>query len=93
MIKAGMTKKDGGRLVLLGITGGNVRRLKMGDPINVDLIPLGIPGEIIICYGDNMTALKKQLEPLIGPQTEILENSKIGKGSMVKDYAFVQKEH
>lgn len=89
MIKAGMIKRDGGKVALLGITKENVRRLQMGDPINVDLTPLGVPGELVIIYGETLLQLQKTLAPLMGPNVKIEEGG--GKGSMVKDYCFIKK--
>lgn len=83
MIKAGMEKEGGGRVALLGITQDNVNALQEGRPINVDLSQLGIEGEIVICYGKTMKELRKDLDPLIGPETQL--GVGLGKGSFVKD--------
>ncbi len=81
MIKAGMTKGDGTKIALLGITQDNVDRLQEGKPINVSLEPYGMKGEIIICYGKDTKTLTDQLRPMFGPDTEFGIGQ--GKGSFV----------
>lgn len=56
----------------LGIEAENVRRLQAGQPIAVDMTELGYPGlKLMIFYGRDMGDLYKQVEPLIGPDTQI----------------------
>ena len=80
MIKALIRSKDGTgkKIIFLGITQDNVDRLQEGKPINVNLKDLGIESEIIICYGYDIKDLKKQLEPMIRPETKFSIGGSVG---------------
>jgi hypothetical protein len=52
VIRAVATKKDGSKLLLLGLEDENIRRLKEGQPISVQGEPLGLPGiEVVLLHG------------------------------------------
>ncbi len=52
MIRAVATKKDGTKLLVLGLDDENVRRLKAGQPIRVQGDQLGLPGiEVVLMHG------------------------------------------
>lgn len=66
-------KGDGktGPIVGLGISEGNVERLKAGKPISINLKDLGLPDTtILIWYGVDEADCKRQIEGLIGPDTK-----------------------
>ena len=63
MVKAGANTSDGGRVMVLGITKENVRRLQEGQPIRVRGEEVGVPNvTIVIMYGEDNKAIGKQLE-------------------------------
>ena len=71
MIKMSGTSKDGKRQVLLlGLSDGNLMRLREKKPIIINGEEVGWPGQdIIICWGETEDALTKELQGLIGPET------------------------
>jgi hypothetical protein len=75
MIKLAATTDKGRKLVLLGITEGNVGRLREGKPIHIHGEELNLPGfEIWITLGADEDALAKQFSPLIGPETAVRDH-------------------
>jgi hypothetical protein len=77
MIKmAGTNPKTGRRLIILGIEGRNVERLKQGHPIHIIADELGFEGEIIIHYEETMEKLEAKFRPYIGPETRVTDNKK-----------------
>lgn len=59
--------RDGKTLVGLGISEGNVAKLKEGKPILVhldEMIP-GINMDILIFYGDTEQAMYQELKPML----------------------------
>lgn len=71
MIKFTVDTKDG-KLVGLGIAEANVRRLKKGQPIKVDLQEIGLgEGSIGIFYAKTERELLDMLSPYIGPDTKL----------------------
>jgi hypothetical protein len=63
MVKAGANGADGKRIVILGITEENVRRLRDGKPIHVHGDEVGAPDvTIFIMYGKDNKDVARQLE-------------------------------
>lgn len=76
MVKATIQLKDGRTGILLGLSDGNLVRLKTGQPIYIDLdsvkLPEGAPvGAIALFYGPTEGALVAELKDLIGPNTDV----------------------
>lgn len=73
MMRAGI-KDPENPVAVVGLSEGNVLRLKNGQPIRAALssFGVGIPGTLVICYGDTELELKRQLQTagLITPATE-----------------------
>ena len=71
MIKMGGISYDGKRkMLLLGLSEGNLMRLREKKPIIINGEEIGWPGQdIIICWGETEDALTKELADLIGPET------------------------
>jgi predicted kinase len=73
MMRAGITDPNC-PVVIVGLTEDNVRRLKNDQPIRAKLASFGVglPGYVVICYGNTATELNRQLRRagLIGPETE-----------------------
>jgi hypothetical protein len=61
MIKANATMKDGRNLVILGLSEGNIQKLKLGKPIQVDLEPFGGTGAVVILYGSTEADITRDL--------------------------------
>lgn len=77
MIKMMATGKDGRKIVLLGITDGNIQRLREGKPIHIHGEEMGLgPMEIWIITGKDEATLTEQLAPLIGPETRVRDMQK-----------------
>lgn len=77
MVKAMATMPDGRVLIVMGISEGNVKRLKDGQPIYFDTAALHITpgttiGAITLFYGIDEAELGRTLKTLIGPETEII---------------------
>lgn len=72
MMRAGI-KDPENPVAVVGLSEGNVLRLKNGQPIRAALssFGVGIPGTLVICYGESELELKRQLQiaGLIGPET------------------------
>jgi hypothetical protein len=77
MLKFLLEGKDGRKLVAMGLTDGNIERLKKGEPIMFDLAEI-LPGtkntEALIYWGTDMVDLKQQAVDKMGlkfpPETE-----------------------
>lgn len=67
MIRATLTN---GRF-LLGIDAENVRRLKEGRPIIVDLSTMGGRDTVIIMYGETMADIVRELEQASGQKLPV----------------------
>lgn len=61
MIKAAGTGADGKRVVIFGLSEGNVARLREGKPMVVDLVPLGLEGTVLILYGETEEDIAREL--------------------------------
>lgn len=70
MIKLVIDRTDG-PLYAFGLSAGNVRRLKAGEPIAVDLSPMGGRGRILIFYGATERQMMAELREFIGPETKV----------------------
>lgn len=70
MIRALATSKHGSKVLLLGLSEMNVRKLKQGLPIHVLGEEVGLPGiSVVIMYGETEDSMREQLDSLIGPET------------------------
>lgn len=72
MIKALLKKPDGTRVVLAGITNGNVKKMKEGQPLQINLSELGLESiEVVIHHRATMRELEADFEKHIGSKTKI----------------------
>lgn len=62
MLRASLTNGT----FLLGLDAENVRRLKSGRPIVVDLTDLGGKDKVMIIYGETLQAIMRELEDATG---------------------------
>jgi hypothetical protein len=70
MIKAmAMTAK--GPLIVFGLSHENLKRLKDGQRIRIDMTSLGGTGHIVIFSGNSEASMTAELADLIGPQTRV----------------------
>lgn len=76
MLKAKMTGKDGKPGLILGITMENVKRLKEGQPIKVDLTEMGLNADLMIFYSTDEQGLIATIAPYIGKDTVIHDGTK-----------------
>lgn len=65
--------RAGRTLIGLGISAGNVQRLKEGKPIHIHLEELNLPwkADIMIMYGETEQALADELKEFISPETVV----------------------
>ncbi len=59
---------DGSRMLLLGLSEENVTRLAAGEPIKVDLRPMGFEAVMVVVYGRTERDIADMLS-LTGPAT------------------------
>lgn len=73
MIKATARSQSGQPILILGLEEENWRRLLQGQPIRFEANELGLePLTVVITGGRSERDLYEQLQPLFGPQTEIV---------------------
>jgi hypothetical protein len=62
MIKARMTKADGGSMFIFGLSDGNIAKLRKGQPIFIDLESLGGPTKVTIGihWGETEAAIVRE---------------------------------
>lgn len=51
---------------LFGIEAENVRRMKDGQPIRIDLKPMGGTDTLVLMYGETQGDIKRELETAFG---------------------------
>jgi hypothetical protein len=74
VIKMSGTKGDR-RMILLGLSEGNLMRLREKKPIVINGEEMNLPGlDIIICWGETEDALAKELAPMLGPETRVRDH-------------------
>ena len=80
MIKFGAETQDGKKLVGLGLTADSLRYLQEGRPIRISADSMkdvvGIEVEVLIFYGETNEVLQKDLQRFMGPETEVVYESK-----------------
>lgn len=79
MIKFTVDGEGGRTLVGLGMSEGNVERLKAGMPIFVNLAALGLPPiDIYIFYGETEHDLADMVKPNLGPESKVTLDPRLG---------------
>ena len=58
-------------IIGLGLSAKNMKRIKRGEPILIDLGELGLVGNILIFAGTTEKEMERQLQDFIGPDTKI----------------------
>lgn len=76
MIKARGTDADGRPLLVLGLSHGNLDRLRAGEPIKFDGALYGYPGTILIFSGKDEVAMGESLQVRDPDVKTILEKGK-----------------
>lgn len=72
MIKFTANLDDNKKLIGIGLSHGNLERLKEGKPIKINGPDIGLPDmEILIFSGSTEMAMAKQLDPYITASTII----------------------
>jgi hypothetical protein len=62
MIRWVTRQENGRRLVTLGITEHNVRRLKAREPLYADGAEIGLPFDVAIVYGRDLEQILRELQ-------------------------------
>lgn len=70
MIKA-ISKTPTGPLVVFGLSARNMRLLKEGRPILIDMSELGQKGHVMIFAGDTEGEMMARMGGLVGPKTVV----------------------
>ena len=66
-------KSSKGTLIGIGLSYENLKKLKKGKPLYIDLTKLGErEGELLIFAGETEEKMAKQLEAFISPDTRII---------------------
>lgn len=77
MIKAGKNDPEN-PLIVMGLSEGNITRLKADQPIKVSIRSFGVnlPGEIVVLYGETEGEIEKRFRQsnLISKRTEVRED-------------------
>lgn len=83
MLKASAPTKDGGTLVILGLSHENVRRMREQDnPVLVDLDDLNVPGvKVMIFVGETEESMTREMMSLIGPDTNVTVDERLYGGN------------
>lgn len=73
MVKFAFKGQDDRENLGLGITAENVKRMKDGQPIRIDLAALGLSvnGTVMLFYGETEQSLYDSLKEFIGPETDV----------------------
>jgi len=71
-----MIKARAGELVIFGLSALNLERLREGRPIKIEMSELGLPGTVLIFYGETEEKMREDMAELIGPDTVFLDKSK-----------------
>lgn len=79
MIKFKLTRDNGKIALGFGLSEENLKLLKQGKPIVVDLNEMGLDAEIMIMYGETERAILKTLKPFIGKETLVYGEPETGK--------------
>lgn len=74
MIKFVANSDSGRTLIGLGLSAGNLQRLKEGKPIHIHFEEINLPwnASLMIMYGDTEDAMKEELKEFIGPETVVI---------------------
>lgn len=70
MIKLmGINPKNGRKMLSMGLSNGNIRKLKEGKPIVIFGPEVGIEVDLMIFWGETDEKLVEMVKPFIGPET------------------------
>ena len=62
MVKVKLTKVDGNKLIVFGLSEENVQRLKGGQPILIHGSDLDLPDDYVIAYGKTEESIMQDLD-------------------------------
>jgi len=71
MLKARADDANGNPIFLFGLTEENVRRMREGEMLRVDLAQMGGHGTIHIMVGKDIEALRDFVMQFVGPDTTV----------------------
>jgi predicted kinase len=88
MIRAGKNDPEN-PLVVMGLSEGNILRLKADQPIRVSIRSFGVnlPGEIIVLYGETEKEIERRFQQteLITGHTEVREDAKLSAETAIRE--------
>lgn len=58
-------------IIGLGLSFKNLKKLKQGQPILIDLVEIGLVGNILIFVGETEKQMEHQMKEFIGPDTKV----------------------
>lgn len=58
---------------LMGLDAENIKRLTNGQPIEIDLTPLGGRDKVLLVYGETMQAILDELEEMTGQPMPVVQ--------------------
>lgn len=71
-----VARLEGGGFII-GLEEGNIERLKEGRPFHKNLAEFGGPlCDIFIVYGENQSAIMRQLEGMATADTQVIDQTK-----------------
>ena len=78
MLQAKMNGKDGRDFLVLGLSEGNLKRLREGLPLHLQKEKTGVSADIVIFWGETEAQMYKDFKGFIGPETEVSISLKTG---------------
>lgn len=70
MIKMSATNpKTGKDVLVIGLSEGNLQRLREGRPVHIHGEEWGQKFDLMICWGETDQALADEFKPFVGPET------------------------
>ncbi len=67
MILASGKLEDGGPVLIVGLSRGNIEHLLEGHPIHKTVVP-GLDGDLIVMFGESEAVLEAAILPLGAPE-------------------------
>jgi hypothetical protein len=80
MLKMTASGKDGRHILVLGLSFGNLDRLRADAPdgfITVLGVELGLPVDVVIFAGETEASMAHHMRELIGPETKVTVSDKL----------------
>lgn len=81
MIRANAVGRDGKQVLILGLTGENLDRLRAGQPVHVEAgsVHPDVQVGVILLAGETEHQMMNDMRALIGPQTRMRIDPRLGR--------------